>query len=110
MLVANGGNDLLGPTTAAEFDIKLKALLEQVCRPGRTVLMFELPLPPLCNDYGLIQRRLAAEYAVVMIPKRVLVGVLTTADATVDGIHLTQAGHQLMAEVVGNLVRPRGTP
>ncbi len=38
--------------------------------------------------------------ACLLIPKRVLLGVLTVDEATVDGIHLSPAGRQLMADVV----------
>jgi acyl-CoA thioesterase-1 len=49
VLLEIGGNDVLGRTTAAEFHLGLEQLLESVCRPGRTVVMFELPLPPACQ-------------------------------------------------------------
>jgi len=104
VLLEIGGNDLLGPTRAGDFEDRLDALLVQVCRGGRTVLMFELPLPPFCNNFGLIQRRLAAKHGVRLIPRRILVGVLTGSDATVDSIHLTQSGHQAMAEAVWSLI------
>jgi acyl-CoA thioesterase-1 len=108
VLLEIGGNDLLGSTTAADFGRDLDRLLGRVCQPGRVVLMFELPLPPLCNGYGLAQRRLASAYQVHLIPKRVLMGVLTRDGATVDGLHLTGAGHQRMAGAVWSVLRPAG--
>jgi acyl-CoA thioesterase-1 len=104
VLLEIGGNDLLGPTKLADFEGQLDQLLSHVCRPGRTVVMFELPLPPLCNEWGLVQRRLAAKHGVVLIPKRVFVTVLTAGDATLDSIHLSQSGHQAMAEAVWQLL------
>jgi acyl-CoA thioesterase-1 len=104
VLLEIGGNDLLGSTTAAEFEQRLDALFALLCRPGRAVLMFELPLPPLSNAFGLAQRRLAARYGVLLIPKRVFAAVLTASDATVDGVHLTPHGHELMAECVWSLI------
>jgi len=62
VLLEIGGNDLLGTTSTADFQAGLEQLLTIVCPPGRTVLMFELPLPPFRNEVGRIQRRLAAEY------------------------------------------------
>jgi hypothetical protein len=41
-----------------------------------------------------------------LIPKRVLIGVLTAGDATHDGIHLTPHGHALMTETVWRLLEP----
>jgi acyl-CoA thioesterase I len=98
VLLEIGGNDLLGGTSSAQFERDLDALLASVCgSPGRAVLMFELPLPPLANEFGRIQRRLAERYRVWLIPKRVLIGVLAGGGATLDSIHLSDEGHQRMA-------------
>jgi acyl-CoA thioesterase-1 len=106
LLLEIGGNDLLGPTSSGDFERELDCLLDQVCKPGRSVLMFELPLLPLCNGYGRAQRRLATKYGAVLIPKRVFVAVLTGEGATLDSVHLSQQGHARMAEVVWTLIRP----
>jgi acyl-CoA thioesterase-1 len=106
VLMEIGGNDLLGTSSAAEFEQGLDRLLDQVCVPGRVVVMFELPLPPFCNGFGLAQRRLAAKYGVPLIPKRILMAVLTGDAATLDSIHLTAAGHERMADAVWGVVRP----
>jgi acyl-CoA thioesterase-1 len=106
VLLEIGGNDLLGSTTAEQYENRLDALLTAVCRHDRTVVMIELPLPPFRNDFGMIQRRLAEQYGVLLIPKRVFIGVLTTHGATIDGIHLSPAGHALMAEVMWQEIRP----
>jgi acyl-CoA thioesterase-1 len=105
-LLEIGGNDLLGSTTASDYERDLEKLLDLLCRPGRTVVMFELPLPPFANEFGRAQRRLAAKYGVPLIPKRVFTTVLTTDGATLDGVHLTRAGHELMAETVWDIIRP----
>ena len=109
VLLEIGGNDLLGDTPAADFERDLDRLLARVCRPSRAVVMFELPLPPLYNGYGRAQRRLASAYGVHLIPRRVLMGVLTDDGATVDGIHLSGVGHQRMARAVWAVLRPAGS-
>ncbi|MBA3313247.1 MAG: hypothetical protein H0T47_08160 [Planctomycetaceae bacterium] len=101
-----GGNDMLGDTTPAGFERGLDKLLADVVRPGRTVLMLELPLPPTFNRFGMIQRRLAAKYGVALVPKRVLMDVLARSDATLDSIHLSQAGHERLADAVWKIVAP----
>ena len=106
VLLEIGGNDVLGSTTAEEFETRLESLLAQVCRPTRVVVMLELPLPPFRNRIGIIQRRLAAKYDVVLIPKRVFITVLTKAGATMDGIHLSSQGHALMADVMWEMLAP----
>jgi acyl-CoA thioesterase-1 len=106
VLLEIGGNDLLGSTAAPDFRKGLDQLLSIVCRPGRTVVMFELPLPPFRNEFGRIQRGLAADYGVTLIPKRIFLAVLMTPGATVDGVHLSPSGHQLMRDAVWELVEP----
>lgn len=100
-----GGNDLLGFTSAGQFEQDLDALLAHVGRPDRQLIMFELPLPPLRHEYGRIQRTLARKHGVALVPKRLFLSVLAADDATVDTIHLTQVGHNRMAECVWRLVR-----
>jgi len=62
--------------------------------------MLELPLPPLFNRFGEIQRRLARRYDVLLVPKRYFAGVLIGEQATLDGLHLSPAGHQKMADMI----------
>ena len=104
VLLEIGGNDILGATTPAEFEAGLARLLRAVSRPGRVVVMLELPLPPTYNAYGRIQRRLARQYKTLLVPKRVLLGVLQRQGTTLDTIHLTRKGQEDMAEVVWNVV------
>lgn len=106
LLLEIGGNDLLGSTTAEKYARDLDQLLSKVCTRERTVVMFELPLPPFSNEFGRTQRSLAAKYGVMLIPKRVFIAVLATNGATVDSIHLSSDGHRRMAETVWSIIRP----
>jgi acyl-CoA thioesterase-1 len=99
-----GGNDLLGTTTSPQFAQDLEALLAYVCERSDNVLMFELPLPPLCNEYGRIQRRLAARHGVRLVPKWQFMRVLAQPDSTSDSIHLSQPGQNRMAHVVASVL------
>jgi hypothetical protein len=78
-----GGNDLLMGVSAEEFGRALDALISKVIAPGRTGVMFELPLLPQKIAYGQIQRRLATKYG---IPKRYFTEAIGDADATSDGL------------------------
>jgi len=106
VLLEIGGNDLLGDTSSAQFERDLDRLLRAVKADDRTLVMFELPLPPLSNEYGRIQRRLAARYGVHLIPKRIMIQVLAGGGATLDSIHLTEAGHERMAAEVWKILAP----
>lgn len=104
VIIEIGGNDLLGSTSSAQFHDDLDALLAYATRADRQVVMFELPLPPLHHEFGRAQRRLARKYDVLLIPKRVLLGILASDAATLDSIHLSESGHQRMADRVWQLV------
>ncbi len=104
VLLEIGGNDLLGNTTPAGFESGLENLLRVISRPGRVVVMLELPLPPFHNEYGRAQRRVARRHDVVLVPKRVMLGVLLQDGNTLDTIHLSQGGHRQMAVAVWQIV------
>jgi acyl-CoA thioesterase-1 len=106
VIVEIGGNDFLGGGSVEDFEAGLDALLKAVCKPGRQVAMFELPIPPLYERFGRVQRKLASRHGVALIPKRILLSVIEAADATVDSLHLTQRGHDGMADVVWALLEP----
>ena len=100
VLLEIGGNDILTSVPSGEFERALDALLLKIVAPGRTVVMFELPLFPHKIAYGQIQRRLAAKYGVWLIPKRFFIDVIGGANATSDGLHLSDSGTHRMAALV----------
>jgi acyl-CoA thioesterase-1 len=106
VLVEIGGNDLLSGTTSVEFERNLDSLLSRLTVPGRTVVMFELPLLPNRVEYGRIQRQLASKYGVWLIPKRYFGEMISGANATSDGLHLSQRGGRQMALLVAKVLSP----
>ena len=98
-----GGNDSLGSTSSVEFARDFDALLAYVSDPSRQLVMFELPLPPFSHEYGRVQRTLASNHNVSLVPKRVFLSILAANDSTLDTIHLTQAGHNRMAQRIRRL-------
>jgi acyl-CoA thioesterase I len=106
VLVEIGGNDLLSGTSSDDFERNLDLLLSKLIQPGRTIVMFELPLLPNRIAYGQIQRRLASKYGVWLIPKRYFTQVIQGADATSDGLHLSATASQRMAALVAKLLEP----
>jgi acyl-CoA thioesterase-1 len=97
VFVEIGGNDLLGGTDIHTFHKQLEQLLEKICPGGNRVIMFELPLFPFRNSFGAEQRSLARNYGVTLLPKRYLTGVFGMEGGTLDGLHLSQAGHDALA-------------
>ncbi|MBT5018368.1 MAG: hypothetical protein HON04_06435 [Planctomicrobium sp.] len=95
-----GGNDMFGATSIKDFRSDLDQLLELLTQNSQPVVMFELPIPPTFNRFGIAQRELASKHGVQLISKRVFSQVLATEDATLDSIHLSQAGHNEMANSV----------
>ncbi|MFC1849780.1 SGNH/GDSL hydrolase family protein [candidate division CSSED10-310 bacterium] len=101
ILIALGGNDWrFGKfNNIKDYQNGLERLLSSLCIGRRTVIMFEIPFPPL--EYQLLksQRDLIRKYNVKMIPKRFLSDVLfIDPNATVDGLHLSNIGHERFAE------------
>ena len=106
VLIEIGGNDLLAGVPPEQFERSLKTIFQDLTGPRRTIVMFELPLIPNRISYGQVQRRLAAKYGVRLIPKRYFAQVVSGADATSDGIHLTQTGMQRMSNLVARVLLP----
>ena len=88
----------------AGYEHHLRRLLDAVRAPGRTVVMLGIPLPPFASEYGRIQRALAEDAGVALIPKRHFARILAGPDATIDGLHFTDSGHQEMARTVAQLI------
>jgi len=99
-----GGNDLLTNVGATRFRADLNQLLNEVRPKAHCIVMFELPLFPFQNDYGIAQRSLARQYHVALIPRRYFSNIIGTRGATVDGIHLSQSGQVLMANLVARVI------
>ena len=92
--------------TSVEFERSLELLLKILAAQGRTVVMFKLPLLPNRISYGRIQRQLASKCGVWLIPKRCLTAVLGDANATLDGLHLSQEGARQMTLLVERVLSP----
>jgi acyl-CoA thioesterase-1 len=103
VIIELGGNDMLGGVSAATFAEALDQILAGA-QPRRLV-MLELPLLPGKWSYGAAQRRLAREHGVVLVPKRILAGVLADARNTSDGAHLTERGHAQLARDLARWLR-----
>jgi lysophospholipase L1-like esterase len=69
------------------------------------VLVLELPLFPFQNAYGRAQRKVVAKHGVAMLPKRYFARVLGAENGTLDGLHLSQAGHDAMARIIAETIQ-----
>lgn len=105
VLIEIGGNDLLSGVPSDEFEHGLEALAARVAAPGRTVVMFELPLLPNKVAYGRVQRRVAKKYGIALIPKRYFAAVISGI-GTSDGLHLSDIGAERMASLVAKVFSP----
>lgn len=106
VLLEIGGNDVLGSTSADEFESTLNDLVQRVTQVDRQLVMFELPVPPGFHAYCYAQRRIASRYGVKLIPKRVFLSILAEGGSTLDSVHLSQQGHQNMADQVWRILGP----
>ena len=104
VIVEIGGNDLLGGTDAETFRTKLDTLVSSLRSDQHDVLVLELPLFPFQNAYGRAQRDVVRKHGAAMLPKRFFARVLGTENGTLDGLHLSQPGHDAMAEIIANVL------
>jgi lysophospholipase L1-like esterase len=58
----------------------------------------------LKNSFGHAQRIIASKYGVALLPKRYFARVLGTPGGTLDGLHLSQAGHDAMAGIIAEVI------
>lgn len=99
MLLVIGGNDMIAGRPGSDFGRALKGLISEVDARGyHPLIMLELPVLPGRWSYAQHQRKIAREHEVILIPKSVLASVLADPRNTSDGVHLTQRGHEEMAE------------
>ncbi|MBN2579176.1 MAG: hypothetical protein JXB10_09315 [Pirellulales bacterium] len=108
VIVEIGGNDLLGGTDVSVFRDQLDRLISKLRSNHHEVLMFELPLFPFKNSFGKAQRDVATKYGVVLLPKRFLTRVFGIKNGTLDGIHLSQTGHNALAEILAKILQTEG--
>lgn len=100
-----GGNDLLDGRAAKQFHLELDALLAKLAAGKHQVVMFELPGIPFHNAFGAAQRALARQHRITLIPKSCMTRIFSLASNTVDGIHLSQAGHNALATAVFQMLK-----
>ncbi len=105
VLLEIGGNNLLGQDDSKVFLTQLDRLLGRLKNGNHRVVMFELPLLPFQNRFGEAQRVLARKHGAFLIPKRFLTDVFALKDGTLDGLHLSQKGHDAMADSVYGLLK-----
>jgi acyl-CoA thioesterase-1 len=104
VFVEIGGNDLLGKTDRWTFYRQLNDLLKELKNKNAQIAIFELPLLPFWNNYGRDQRILAKKYQATLIPKYILVEAFAGKGNTIDGLHLSQQGHNELASMVFRLL------
>ncbi len=106
VLIEVGGNDVIGRTDPDRFGADLESLARVVRGGGRRVVMFELPRFPFDDAFGRQQRRVARAYDIDLVPRRAFAAVLASPGATTDGIHLSNAGQERLADLVWRIVGP----
>ena len=99
-----GGNDVFMGTPYEEFEEALRNMLTEAVSPQHTVVMLEIPVLPWHLKYVAIQRKVAQEFEMTVIPKKFLAEIFSAEGATVDLAHLSPYGHELMAEQIWLLI------
>lgn len=101
IILVISGNDFLGSTSYQDYTTTLNRLIQTLSDHNNQIMMLEIPTPPTMPQFAWAQRQISSRRAIRLIPKRALAEVLFQhPGATVDGLHLTQKGHQIMAEKI----------
>jgi lysophospholipase L1-like esterase len=107
VLVLIGGNDYLGGTPRALFAEQLDRLAARIAAGGSRLILVEVPSGLLWNRYAGIYRRVAARYQAILVPEsrlrwwltlELLAPGLVRERLTGDGLHLTRAGAERLAD------------
>jgi len=105
VIVEIGGIDMLEGVDARLYHEKIDALVASLRADNHQVLIVEFPLFPTKNGYGRAQRKIAADHGATLLPKRCFTKVLGTTEGTLDGLHLSQIGHDTMAAIMARVIR-----
>jgi lysophospholipase L1-like esterase len=98
VLIELGGNEMLGGGSVEEYERNLRALIrESRERNAEVVWLLEFPPLPARWAWAAAQRRTARATGSILIPRRILAGVLVKEENTFDGLHLTDRGHAELA-------------
>jgi hypothetical protein len=89
------------------FEKNLDATLSKLAAPGRTIVMFELPLLPHRIAYGTDSEASGIEIrCLANSEKRYFTTVIGGANGTSDGLHLSNLGTYRMATLVATVLSP----
>ena len=106
VLLEIGGKDSLQVTSLGNYERDLRSILQQITADNKLVIMLEIPVLPWHIRYARIQRKLAKEFDVILIPKKFLVSVFAKEGNTLDLAHLSQQGHRFMADNLWQIIKP----
>lgn len=105
-VVLIGGNDQLDGTPVDEYERELETLVIDLVARGNRVIVVEPPVSPTSPRYGWIQPTASSEN-VTWVRRRVVANVLFGDPAwSSDGLHLSRAGHEVMAKRILEYLTP----
>jgi len=104
VIILLGGNDMLSGGDVAGFERELRSLVSSVKAKGGNPMLVQFPAFPTKGAYPTTVARVARHENLAFIPRWVLAGVLAKPGSTVDGVHLSEAGHAALAESVSKWI------
>jgi acyl-CoA thioesterase-1 len=105
VVVEFGGNDFLRRVPVEETLKHLEAIVGTLTAEGILTVLLEVNVGLGGDPYLAGFRSVAERHGAVLIPD-LLKGILTSPDLKVDTIHPNAKGHRLIAERVGQTLRP----
>ena len=105
VIVLFGGNDFLRKIPVSETKGNLEEIVKRIHGRGAMVALAGLRLGLFTDEYGPIYEEIARKHGALYIPE-VLKGILNDPKLKSDTIHPNGAGYRLIAERIGERVKP----
>jgi hypothetical protein len=107
VIVDIGPHRLLSRITANEMQRRLERLFEELSRQERSAVMLELPLGPLENRFGEVQRAVARRHHVALAPRWILAHAWLDADS---GPRQRESAARFLAQQMHDVLRSINLP
>jgi len=105
VVVEFGGNDFRRNVEKEETFRNLDRIVARIKRHGAMVVLLEIRIGLLRDEYIEGYRRIAKTHGALLIPN-FMGGILGSAKLTIDGIHPNEAGHRIIAERLSEKIVP----
>ncbi len=100
VIVELGGNDFRKGVPEGELQLNLETIIQRIQATGSMVLLVGMPSGFFRDRGSQIFNETAEKLGTLLVPAKVMKGMLGRDEFTTDGIHLKEIGHQRLADAL----------